>query len=88
MEACLTSTKEISEPANDIQIFPNPANQQINIISNSYLEQLNIYSQTGLKVLNEFTPGNSIDVSSLESGLYFIEINTAKNTYKQKLMIR
>ena len=62
---------------NNIAIYPNPVSDQLNIYSeNVVIETVAIYSMNGKKVVEELTETNSIDVSTLSKGIYFIEVSS------------
>lgn len=67
------------------KIYPNPVINNLHISSeNINIERLNIYSITGQKVLKQHTINNTVDVSNLSKGMYFIEIFTSEgNTVKK-----
>ena len=70
---------------NEIQIFPNPSYENITLNTNSQINNLttiNIFNITGELVLSqniEIKNGNfeNINVSSLMSGVYFLEIKNS-----------
>lgn len=66
----------ISDSLQDLMIFPNPCDEVIQIQSNENLvpRSFRIYNIDGQLVLSEATSSVQIDVSFLNSGLYFIEI--------------
>ena len=60
-----------------IQIYPNPVSDQLFITSEkSTIKTMAVFSTTGQKVLEIEGSSNSIDVSSLSKGMYFLEINS------------
>lgn len=77
-------------------VFPNPANEQINIsfpATNSQTLRINIFSITGEiiyaaenKIKNNFF-NKVVDVSDLQSGIYIIKAFTEKETFQLKLII-
>ncbi|WP_338409169.1 T9SS type A sorting domain-containing protein [uncultured Flavobacterium sp.] len=79
----------------NISVYPNPAKNQI-IISlentNELIANINIYDVLGKKViqLNKINKmSHQIDVSALNSGIYFIELITIKNqTLNRKFIIK
>ncbi len=76
----------------DFEILPNPASDKIELIGlnpDIELTAIDIYSINGLlvKQCNIVQNSRSIDVSSLNSGVYFIQVNTENSTYIQKLVI-
>jgi photosystem II stability/assembly factor-like uncharacterized protein len=66
----------ISSTSSVLEVFPNPANTSISLkTSVSKIDQLQIIDASGKTVLNpETNLTNSIDISSLASGLYFVKI--------------
>ncbi len=77
----------------NFDIYPNPCGDYFNVYSdpNAEPKSITIYSLTGKKVLfNKSKPNsNKIDVSSLSSGKYIVEISTF-NDYciRKKLIIK
>ena len=60
-----------------IIIHPNPVSDYIYISSNNIvIDSITIYSLTGKEVLEDSKRVNSINVSSLSKGMYFMEIYT------------
>lgn len=72
---------------NSIAIFPNPTSQilTIKVSQNIKLQRLSIYNISGQVLLSSKT-ANSIDVSSLANGLYFLQIETNKGTLTKKFI--
>lgn len=64
---------------NKFTIYPNPAKSIINITSpnNEIINSISIYNVVGQKLITSINQ-NSIDVSSLSKGSYFITIETDK----------
>lgn len=79
---------------NSFTLYPNPANQYITLQTNNLLpnSQLAIYNNIGQKVLNtQLTTATeqNIDITTLASGIYYVEIKTESETIKkQKLIIK
>ena len=70
-----------------ISIYPNPVTNTLNITSeNTDIEKLNIYSITGQKVLKQHINTNTVDVSNLSKGMYFIEITTSERKTIKKFI--
>jgi choice-of-anchor B domain-containing protein len=83
-----TLSTQTFQTADEIKIYPNPANGFVNIISkNEPLESLKIFNQLGQKVYDKIQPKDfnfSLDVSDFASGLYLVQIN---NNSTQKLIV-
>lgn len=75
---------------NPLSIFPNPVKDQITVSVTSEFQgaSLNLYSVSG-QVLFTTTIheiNNSIDVSSLPSGMYFIKIDRGNRSYSEQFV--
>ena len=78
----------INENGNDINIYPIPSQNEINLISNKKLLTIEIVNNNGqlVKTLDGFNSRNhtKIDISSLTNGIYFIKIKTAEGLSVKK----
>jgi hypothetical protein len=60
----------------NVSVFPNPVKNTLNIKGMELINSdVNIYSITGQLIHNTVLKGSSIDVSNLNTGIYFIKIN-------------
>lgn len=59
-----------------VSIYPNPVEEELTIQSNLDLEKsiISVFDLQGKKVLNSYFTSNKIDVSKLESGVYFLRM--------------
>ena len=66
------------------KIFPNPVKNEINLVSKEPIVQLKLYNYQGKLVLEKNKNTDFIDVTSFDSGIYFIEafINNEKSLHK------
>jgi len=72
----------------NLRVYPNPANDVLFIESNNQLiDVVSIYSLEGKEVLNINKVQNSVDVSSLTSGIYIIKITSNENVLTRKIII-
>ncbi len=73
-----------------IEVFPNPANEVINVSSASGLKRIVVTNSTGQIVYNEEISGNNsqVNVSDFIPGIYFIKIETQYNTVVKKVSVR
>lgn len=73
-------------------VFPNPARTIINIAGGTdSLRYITIYDISGKMLIREKTAGSAItqlSTSGLPRGIYIIEITTASNEYRDKLIIQ
>jgi CubicO group peptidase (beta-lactamase class C family) len=85
---CSTSSVEEEYFEPEIQLYPNPANEQLTVSVNGSLGKVIMYNQFGTKVSegNSTMDSFSFDVSNLQKGIYFISILQSGSTlrfYKQ-----
>jgi len=67
-----------------INIYPNPAKDILNIQSsnNEYLN-ISIYNVLGIEIITtSLNSNNSIDISGLQSGMYFVKLEGISETHK------
>jgi len=75
---------------NDLQVYPNPANQSITIDCKLKNAQLTLYDVLGNKIKqlvleNETTV---LDINSLDKGVYFLDIQTTDRTITKKIVVQ
>ena len=83
-EANETSVNSIIE--NNINIYPNPSNGIVNI-TNCDNSLLNIVNSNGKVVLSTTVNNNTVDLSNLNTGIYYIFIVKANNTITKTISI-
>lgn len=74
----------------NISIYPNPAKNQIqiNVDGTTTLTSATILNALGQKVKTSILNNNSIDVSELKQGIYFIEVTDSKGNAARKKFIK
>jgi len=83
----LTQIAGVSENIqDDFKIYPNPVKDVLNLESKIDIENIKIYTTTGKLVVNEFFETNTIDISFLNTGIYFIKLYTQENTIIKKII--
>ena len=74
----------------NIQIFPNPANDQLNITTGlSQIQEISIVDLTGQQVLRQNPPTGTnfaIDISGLSAGVYLINIKANSEEFHTRFM--
>jgi len=81
---------ELNSEENEVLVFPNPANETINIhVSNNFADKISVevYDVLGKKYLSQSSTGNGMKINSAEfaKGIYFLKITTS--TGKQNLTV-
>lgn len=60
----------------EIQVYPNPVTEAVNINSNCDIRRINLFNIHGIEIM-ELQPGNvSYDLSQLPIGIYMLHVNT------------
>jgi len=75
---------------NSFSIYPNPTNNGIVTISSTTNEVMNVqvFDILGKEVKNEVITNNTLDVSSLTTGMYLVKITQNNASSTKKLVIR
>ena len=85
---CIISSGISERNIRNVSIYPNPATDKIEIDlslkDNFSVEILNIIGVTVLYVRNQ----NTIDISGLRRGVYFLKLSSSNESYIQKLIKR
>lgn len=81
----ITETENIA-PENSFQLFPNPATNIVFIQSTEKLKSINCINYLGQKVELKLS-SNSLDISALSEGLYFLSVTNEKGTTTRKLIV-
>lgn len=94
----ITSTEELANFGFDFELYPNPANTTSNILlqlKKADNVSYSVYNLSGKKVagkyLGQVAPGeylHTVNVESLQSGMYFISITVGENQISRKLSIQ
>jgi len=90
IEACLG----INELENEsFQIYPNPSNGDftIQLLNSSNIQKIDIIDLQGKIVFNQLpnqsTDSMNIDIRGLDSGVYFVRIETSENTSQKQIIV-
>ncbi|HON18856.1 MAG TPA: agmatine deiminase family protein [Salinivirgaceae bacterium] len=85
------NTGIVNNQSNELQIFPNPLQNQLNILVNNQqtVKSVTIYDITGNQRKNVCSDEQrlTIDVSYLPSGVYFVEIQLPTSITTQRIVI-
>ena len=71
----------------DFSLYPNPTSGKLTINSNQKINNIEVYSQLGQLILS-VPKKNEIDISYLNSGIYFIKITDEKENSTVKKVIK
>jgi hypothetical protein len=85
-----TNVIEVKNTNTQVQIFPNPASDQLNILSaQSDIEEITIFYLAGQQVIHQnMQAGNYsvINVSELSDGVYIIKLKTGAQEYYSRFV--
>ncbi|MBN2729717.1 MAG: T9SS type A sorting domain-containing protein [Bacteroidales bacterium] len=86
-------TSSIDEPEVDLDIYPNPASDILTINSASLIGEdisakvYNAAGQTMLQSQIQYTGSMQLDVSTLDAGVYMVQIESENNVLNRKFII-
>jgi alpha-D-ribose 1-methylphosphonate 5-phosphate C-P lyase len=74
-----------------IMIYPNPANEEIKVISEQpTVNSVEIYNLLGEKIYSTLITENrsaiTINIATFSKGVYFVKVNTAKGMDVKKIV--
>ncbi|MFW6019502.1 MAG: C25 family cysteine peptidase [Bacteroidales bacterium] len=83
------TSSELPKKESELKVFPNPASEEINIVSGENIELIEIMDVSGrliyTKQVNDFE--NLINVQNITEGVYFLKIRMANKTIENKKVI-
>ena len=80
-----TNISYLNKTTNQLNIYPNPANNKIISDANDVLD-VKLFDVLGKQIFA--SKQNQIDVSNLPDGVYFIQVQTNTSTTTQKIMVQ
>jgi len=76
----------------NMSIYPNPAQNELKIglPNNEKLISVSVYDSTGSIILKNTTTSanNTLDISSLNSGIYILKVQGLRTSYQEKLIVK
>ena len=74
----------------DVELYPNPASDEITVSSSETINSINIYSIIGPQVYTASPHDNSytLSVKDLSPGVYITQINTDSGSCAKKLIVK
>lgn len=82
---CESFSKEEFD-SNEIDLYPNPTSQFIEVRTNYAINQLKLYSISGKEVKSYPKNISRIDLSDLPNGIYLLEIVTNQGSITKKII--
>ncbi len=70
----------------ELTLYPNPTKSILNILTDKEISAINIVDISGRTTAIKTLSHNSVDVSNLANGVYFIEITTNEGQFRKKLI--
>lgn len=78
-----------SAPVNDfgVSIYPNPATSTLSINSSTPIDAIRITTMLGQTVLESTVTGLPLDISTLDSGMYFVTVFSDRKSVTKKVVV-
>ena len=87
LDSTLISTGVNETTKENFVLYPNPANEIVNISSEEEIMNVKIYDLRG-QLISEYIHTKNIDISMVLEGLYIVEIETKSGISFEKLLIK
>ena len=84
----IASSIETNHVDNIIHFYPNPAQEILNIITSETLENVHILSSDGRFMLEQNNNLHKVDILQLPDGIYFLQIQTDRQSHILKFVKR
>lgn len=69
-----------------ISVYPNPCRDFLNILSSDKINNYTVYDLNGKVLLSGELSNNTINISTLKSGTYFIDLTATNEHYTRKII--
>ncbi|OQA92212.1 MAG: hypothetical protein BWY27_00375 [Bacteroidetes bacterium ADurb.Bin234] len=85
-----SSINDRTENENQVNIYPNPANDVVNVVSNKEFTQLKVLNLLGQVIFNKEvkTKEYTINTSHFNPGLYIVQLQTPDGIINRKISIK
>ena len=80
------STTEISETTNELLIYPNPTQGEINF--NSDIRSANVFSNSGRLIYSSAIENQKLDLSSFDAGIYIIQAKDVNGSIRSTKLVK
>lgn len=72
-----------------LRIFPNPCSEELHLMADGFrIDEVIIYTLAGQESMRVRSHGGTIDVSSLQTGVYIVEVMIEGRRIRQKLLVQ
>jgi hypothetical protein len=85
MNSNLLAASDVRYDAN-IEVYPNPASEYINVITQDKIEDIEMYDVSGKLILKDVSGRNQVLVSSLQNGTYFLKVKIKNQIINKKFI--
>jgi mannan endo-1,4-beta-mannosidase len=82
-----TESFGISEDIN-FKIYPNPGTEIITISNSEYIDNISILDVSGKLIFSKSGNTETLDISTLKSGIYFLKVETNISSFKVLKLIK
>jgi len=72
---------------NELRLYPNPASEKVYFKGLDNYTEVSVYDVFGRLILKNKTNENSLDISELESGIYYFEFYVQENKIVKKVIV-
>ena len=78
--------KQVTSSNEQVTVYPNPAANMVQVAFAGNIININVYDVLGKEIIS--TKQKNVDVSSLQEGVYFVEIKTNDGIVTKKIIVQ
>ncbi|HPI54255.1 MAG TPA: T9SS type A sorting domain-containing protein, partial [Chitinophagaceae bacterium] len=84
-----TNGLQTSSQTSNVSIYPNPVSNylKISVAQDEKIKSKRVWNSLGQLVYTDTSPNTDIQVSTFQSGLYYLDLYTNKGRYRQHFMV-
>ena len=89
-DSCVANAVRVDEQfiKDNLLLYPNPAHQELNISAEGFIiDAVSIYTLTGQQAMRHRPEGKRIDISTLQPGMYMVEVTIEGRKVRKKLVV-
>jgi beta-glucanase (GH16 family) len=72
----------------DLKIYPNPATDVVNLETSQAIDRVDVFALSGQLLVSETEETNSLDISTVKTGIYILKVYSSGIIINRKLVVQ